>query len=75
MIRLIVEPRQTGKLGRALLQRFHQHPVLDVVAERVETDFFGRKSHLRRTDQAAGIVDQPHRLQRRRFLHAARPDF
>ena len=71
---LIVEPRQIGKLGRALLQRRHQRAVLDVVAERVEADFVARKPDLGRADQAAGIVDQPHRLQCRRLVLAARPD-
>ena len=73
-IGLVVEPRQRGKLGGALLQRGDQEAVFDIVAKFVETDFVGRKPHLGRADQAAGIVDQAHRLQRRRLVLAARPD-
>ena len=39
--------------------------VFDVVAEHVQADLVGDKADLRRADQAAGVVDQPHRLQRR----------
>ena len=71
---LIVIPRQAGKLGRARLQRRHQRPVVDVVAELVEADFLRRKPHLRRTDQPAGVVDQAHGLQCRGLIAAAPPD-
>ena len=65
---------RSGKLGRACLERRHQRPVVDVEAELVEADFFRRKPHLRRTDQAAGVVDKAHGLQRRGLIAAASPD-
>ena len=72
---LVVEPRQSSESSAArCFQRRHQRAVLDVVAEHIEADFVARKPHLRRADQAAGVVDQPHRLQRRRLVLAARPD-
>ena len=73
-IGFIVEPRQVGKRRRARFQRCDQRMVVDVVAECVETDFVARKPYLRCADQAAGVVDQPHRLQWRRLVPAAWPD-
>src|SRR6202051_4716764 len=71
--RLIVEPRQAGKLGGALFQRSQQQAVLDVVAEHVETDFIAREADLGCADQAAGVVNQAHDLQFRRLVLDPRP--
>ena len=73
-VRLIVDPRQIRKLGRARFKRRHQRAIFNVVAELVEADLFGRKSDLRRADQPVGIVDQAHRPQCSRPVGAARPD-
>src|SRR5437667_7224674 len=72
-VRLVLEPGQVGKLGGALFQRCDQRTVFDVVAECIETDLVGGKPDFGRTDQAAGIVDQTHRLQWRRIVRAAPP--
>jgi hypothetical protein len=43
---LIVEPRQRGESGGALLQRFDQRAVLDIVAEHFEADFLASEPDL-----------------------------
>lgn len=73
-IGVVVEPGQMRKLGGAALQRLHQDAVFDVVAERVAVDFITGETHLRRPDQAAGVVDQAHYPQRRRVCGTALPD-
>src|ERR1700687_820919 len=73
-IRLIVEPRQIGKPGCAFFQRCCQRTVVDVVTKLIETDFVAGKPDLGCTDQAAGIINQPHRLQWRCLVLATRPD-
>src|SRR3954454_14747576 len=71
---LVIEPDQICKLAGATFERRHQRAVFDVVSEFIETDFPGRKPDFRRTDKAAGVVDQPHHLERRRLVFAAVPD-
>ena len=70
---LIVDPRQVGQLGRSIFERGNQCPVFDVLAED-ETDLGAFETHLRRADQAAGIIDQAHGGMRRRVVAAARAD-
>ena len=61
------------QLGRARLECCDQRAVVDVVAELLEADLLAGETHFRRTDQPAGIVDQPHDLQRRRTIDASPP--
>ena len=49
-----------GIAAARCFQRRHQNAVLNIISEHIETDFVAGKLDLRRTDQAPGVVDQPH---------------
>ena len=71
---LVVETDEVGQLGRARFQRQHQRAVVDIVAEGIEPDFVAGEPDLRRAEQPAGVVDEPHDFERGRLVLAARPD-
>ncbi len=71
---VILDQRERRQLARAGVERRHQEPVLDIVAEGRKPDLARRKADLRRPQQPRGGVDDPHHAQRRRLLPAARPD-
>ena len=58
---------------RAGRQRGNEMAVLDIVAERVETDFFGAKHHLRRANKPPGVVDNANADERRGVRAASFP--
>ena len=70
------EGRHEGQVRagpRRLGQGFDERDVLDVPAEGVEADLSGPERGRRRPEQAARIVDDAHRLERRRVLDQFRP--
>ena len=61
------------QLGGARFERRQQMPVLDVVAEGVETDFGGVKQNFRRAQKPLRVVDEADFAQRRGVRQAGRP--
>lgn len=72
--RLVVQSREVRQLGCALFQCVDQCAVVDIVAELVEANLLGDEADLRRPDQVASVVDQPHHPQRRGSFATAWPD-
>ncbi len=70
---VIVQPREVGDRSGALLQRRHQNVVRNIISKRIETDFVAGKLDLRRTDQAPGVIDQPHGQKFGRLVLTVRP--
>ena len=64
--RLAVDESQSFLPARGVCKHFHQIGILDVPAEGIEADLGRPKRHRRRTEEAPGIVDDAHGLQRRR---------
>jgi len=72
--RLVVHARQVGKFRGSRFQRRDQRAIVDVVAELLDADFIAVEADLGRPDQAAGVIDQSHHLQRRGTVLATPPD-
>ena len=64
--RLAVDEGQSFLPARGVCKQFHQIGILDVPSEGIEADLGRPKRHRRRTEEAPGIVDDAHGLQRGR---------
>ena len=71
--RVALDQTEAWRCRRRLGQALDQHGVLDVPAEGLEADLARLEGGRRRAEQAAAVVDEPHRRERRRALARARP--
>jgi hypothetical protein len=65
---------ERGQLAGASFERGDEKPVLDIVAESIESDLAGGKASFPGAHEPPGVVDDPHDPQGRGMLAATLPD-